>query len=470
MPSKGRFQALAEAGNSTGEVVASERAIVRLAGLDNAPLGAKVLFEDGQLGMIKSAEEGYMTVINLTSERVNVGTLAVMESDTFEIPAGPELLGRIIDPFGNALDGQGPITAKQSGEIFKVAPSISERTSLNQQIASGVMIVDSLFPILLGQRIALIGDHQTGKTTFLTQVINNQAGTGRVVVYVMIGKRRADLDHLIARLKSSGAMDYTILVNAGVFDSLGSIYMSPYAGAAIAESFWQKGVDSLVIYDDLTSHAKAYRELSLLAGSSPGRDSYPGDIFFQHSQLLERAGKLKSGTSITAFPVVVADNDDITGYLTTNIMSMSDGQLVFDQETFKQGIRPAVNAGLSVSRVGGRGQAEASQRLTQQLLKKLAQWRQAKEFSQFGSDLGIKAKEDLELGKKIYGAFSQKPDELYSLEEQLLILDTIMDSAGHKIDIVRLKNEAAKLSAGASGNHDQLKAQLLSLASVGEAK
>jgi F-type H+-transporting ATPase subunit alpha len=459
------FQKLVEANQLTGEVVASNSFIIEVKGLEGVRLGAQVLFEDGQRGMVREAYGDRVILFNIISEKMEPGTLAVVESDLLSVPVGKELVGRVISPMGIALDGKGTISTKEQSGIFNPAPGIMARSMLNEQLASGVTAVDMFFPVVLGQRIAILGDSKSGKSTFLSQLSANQAGTDRIVVYVLIGKRKIDIETLLAGLEASGAMDHTIVVLADIFDSLTLSYLAPYAACAMAEYLWNSGQDVVIIYDDLSSHAEAYRQLSLLQEVDPGRDSYPGDMFYAHSSLLERAGKLKSNMkTLTALPVIVTPNDDITAYLSTSIMSITDGQIIFDLGVFRQGIRPAVNAGLSVSRVGGQAQTGRQKRLSGSLFKNLANYHQAEEFSHFGSSLSFEATVDLLLGKQIYAALQQPPEERHSLVEQQLILETILLGKGQmEIDVAALKLEARKIADQVKDekDFDELEAALL---------
>lgn len=437
------FQQLVTAGNLTGEVVAINRFIIEVKGLEGVRIGAQVLFEDGQRGMVREAYGPRVILYNIDSEDIHLGALAVVMYDQLQIPVGPELIGRVVTPMGEPLDGKGPIkTATMSG-VFNPAPGIMDRKVLDQQLASGVTAVDSFFPIVLGQRIAILGDSKSGKSTFLSQLSANQQGTDRVVVYVLIGKRKVDIERLLSELNRSGAMEHTIVVLANIFDSLTQSYLAPYAGCAIAESIWygESGRDTIIIYDDLSSHAEAYRQLSLLQEVDPGRDSYPGDIFYTHSSLLERAGRLLTNDkTLTSLPVVLTPNDDITAYLSTNIMSITDGQIIFDLGYFRKGIRPAVNAGLSVSRVGGQAQTKRQKQLSTALFKALAHYHQAEEFSHFSSQLSKETRIDLTRGQHLYAALQQPPEQLFSLAEQQLMLETIMlPDDDRTIDIVSLK-------------------------------
>jgi F-type H+-transporting ATPase subunit alpha len=381
------------------------------------------------------------------------------------VPVGAGLVGRVVTPMGEPLDNKGAIRTTETSGIFNPAPGIMARSMLNEQLASGVTAVDSFFPVVLGQRIAILGDSKSGKSTFLSQLSASQEGTDRVVVYVLMGRRKVDIEHLLTGLRESGAMEHTIVVLADIFDSLTQTYLAPYAACAMAEYLWYGGKDVVIMYDDLSSHAEAYRQLSLLQEVDPGRDSYPGDIFYAHSSLLERAGKLKTnGKTLTSLPVVLTPNNDITAYLSTSVMSITDGQIIFDLELFRSGIRPAVNAGLSVSRVGGQAQTNRQKRLSSTLFKTLAAYRQAEEFSHFSSQLSKETRIDLTLGKYIYQVLQQPPEERHSIIEQQLMLETILLSGGEMdIDVPALKESVQKAASDAKEekDYDKIEAELL---------
>lgn len=436
-----QFQKLVEAGNLTGEVSGVNSFIVEVKGLEGVRLGAQVLFQDGQHGLVREAYGDRVILFNIDSEHMAPGTLAVVEQDELSVPVGDGLIGRVITPMGVPLDDKGPVAGSGTSGIFTPAPGIMARTMLNEQLASGVTAVDSFFPIVLGQRIAILGDSKSGKSTFLSQLSANQEGSDRIVVYVLMGKRKVDVERLLTGLRESGAMDHTIVVMADIFDSLTQSYLAPYAACAMAEHLWYGGRDVVIMYDDLSSHAEAYRQLSLLQEVDPGRDSYPGDIFYAHSSLLERAGKLKTnGKTLTSLPVVLTPNNDITAYLSTSIMSITDGQIIFDLGLFREGIRPAVNAGLSVSRVGGQAQTTRQKRLSSTLFKTLAKYKQAEEFSHFSSQLSKETKIDLTNGKYIYQVLQQPPEERHSLIQQMLLLETVLLGGGEReIDVTGLK-------------------------------
>ncbi|MBP9667273.1 sodium-transporting two-sector ATPase [Candidatus Saccharibacteria bacterium] len=461
-----QFQKLVEADNLTGEVIAVNRFIVEVRGLEGVQVGAQILFQDGQRGMVREAHGNRVILYNIDTEDVALGSLVVVERPQLQVPVGPELVGRVISPMGNPLDGKGALKAAKFSGIFTPAPGIMDRKMLDQQLASGVTAVDSFFPIVLGQRIAILGDSKSGKSTFLSQLSANQQGTDRLVVYVLIGKRKVDVEHLIAELNDSGAIKNTIIVQADIFDSLTQSYLAPYAACAMAEELWyNENRDVIIIYDDLSGHAEAYRQLSLLQEVDPGRDSYPGDIFYTHSSLLERAGKLlTNGKTLTSLPVVLTPNDDITAYLPTNIMSITDGQIIFDLGFFRKGVRPAVNAGLSVSRVGGQAQTTRQKQLSTALFKSLARYHQAEEFSHFSSQLSRDARLDLARGKHLYMALQQPPEELFSLIEQQLMLETIMLSQDDRpIDVAALRTAVKQRAAEAQSEEDfdRIEAELL---------
>jgi len=459
------FQKLVEADKLTGEVVAVNSFIIEVKGLEGVRLGADVLFEDGQHGVVREVYGDKVILFNIDSEKIAIGTLAVVANDILSIPVGKGLIGRVVSPLGKPADGNGSIRTTATSGIFNPAPGIMDRSVLSDLLASGVTAVDSFFPIVLGQRIAILGDSKSGKSTFLSQLSANQQGSKRIVIYVLIGKRKVDVEQLLAGLRTSGAMDHTIVVLADIFDSLPQSYLAPYAACAMAEYLWNEGEDVIVIYDDLTSHAEAYRQLSLLQEVDPGRDSYPGDMFYSHSNLLERAGKLlKNNKTLTALPVVLTPGDDVTAYLPTNIMSITDGQIIFDLSVFRQGIRPAVNVGLSVSRVGSQAQTVRQKRLSTTLFKAIAKYHQAEEFSHFSNQLSKETTNDLNIGKNIYQALLQPPEELHSLNEQQLLLETVLLNNGEKeIDVLGIKESVKQVSLKIKDekDFDHIEAELL---------
>lgn len=442
------FRQLVEEGYATGEVVATDRFLVTVKGLDGISNGALVLFESGQHGMVREVRRDTVIIMNLSGEDTPLGALVVLEDHQLSVPVGEGLVGRIVTPLGHPLDGKGAIQFSANWPVYNQAPGMVERSVLDQQLPTGVTVVDTLFPVVLGQRIAILGDAKSGKSSFVQQAGINQNGTGRITVYVLIGKRRVEIDQLIATLEETGAIESSIVIVANMFDSLAQSYLAPYIGCAVAEYLWYGGRDVIVVYDDLSAHAKVYREVALLSGGNPGRDSYPGDMFFAHSSLLERAGKLASnGKTLTALPVIVTPNDDITAFLPTSMMSITDGQIIFDLASFRQNIRPAVNAGLSVSRLGGRTQTDRQKRLAGAIFKHMATYRRANEFSHFGSDLPAETQQALRLGQAINEVFGQSPRELFSLTEQQLMLEAVLAADGlQTLNTGQLKTKAKELA------------------------
>jgi F-type H+-transporting ATPase subunit alpha len=451
-----KFAKLVAEGKPTGEVIGVDRFLVTVRGLGEVAVNALIYFDNGHQGLVREVRSDTVMILNMTAESIALGTLAVIEADELVTGVGEGVIGRVISVTGQPLDGKGPVTFSRYDPVFKVAPGIIERQQLTDPLTTGVAIADQLFPLVKGQRIAVLGDNKTGKSAFTLQMTLAQAGTGRIVIHVLISKRKSDVDRLIAKLNESKAIDFCVVIVASVFDSLTQSYLAPYVGASIAEYLWHGGRDCILVYDDLSNHAKVYRELSLLLKVSPGRASYPGDMFYAHSSLLERAGRLaENGATLAAIPVVLTPNNDITAPLPTSIMSITDGQLILDSEAFRAGIRPAVSVGLSVSRVGGVGQDKRQKKLTAALFKKLAAYRQAAEFSHFGSELALESKADLELGKKIYEALKQPPDVIYSSNEQDLILGTVMKTEGKiTINIDSLKRKAKELAPSMTPDGD----------------
>jgi F-type H+-transporting ATPase subunit alpha len=451
-----KFAKLVADGRPTGEVVGVDRFLVTVRGLGEVAVNGLVYFDNGHQGIVREVRLETVMILNMSAESIPIGTLAVVEADELVTGVGDSVVGRVLSVTGQPLDGKGPLTFSRYDPVFKVAPGIIERKQLNEPLTTGVAIADQLFPLVKGQRIAILGDNKVGKSAFTMALTLAQAGTGRIVIHVLISKRKADVDKLIAKLTESKAMDFCVVIVASVFDSLTQSYLAPYIGATVAEYLWNEGKDCIIIYDDLSNHAKVYRELSLLLKVSPGRASFPGDMFYAHSSLLERAGRLaKNGATLAAIPVVLTPNNDITAPLPTSIMSITDGQYILDSEAFRAGIRPALSVGLSVSRVGGVGQTKRQKKITAALFKKLAAYRQAAEFSHFGSELALESKADLELGKKIYEALKQPPEIVYNANEQDLIMGVVMKTEGKiTINIDSLKRKAKELAPTLTAESD----------------
>ena len=409
-----------------GVVIASADGIVQVDGMDRAVYGEIVTFENGAKGMVESVDPGKLGVMLFDgAESVGVGTLVTRSGKRAGIPVGDAFLGRVIDPLGEPIDGKGPIESVGYNPIEKQAPGILERQSVDTPLHTGILAIDSMFPIGRGQRELIIGDRQTGKTSIATDAILNQKNTGVLCIYVAIGQKASSIARVAGDLKKHGAMDYTTIVAATASDSAPLQYIAPYAGTALAEYFMAQGRSVLIVYDDLSKHAVAYRAISLLLRRSPGREAYPGDVFYLHSRLLERSCRMRDdlgGGSITALPIVETQAGDVSAYIPTNVISITDGQIFLESALFNAGNRPAVNVGLSVSRVGGAAQTKAMKKANANLRIELAQYKDMESFAQFSSDLDAETRRQLEHGKALMEMLKQPLYQPKSDAEQVVIL------------------------------------------------
>jgi len=394
-----------------GVVISSADGIVEVEGMDRAVYGEIVTFENGAKGMVESVEPGRLGIMLFDgAETVGVGTMVTRSGKRAGIPVGDGFLGRVIDPLGEPIDGKGPIEAVGYNPIEKQAPGILERQSVDTPLHTGILAIDSMFPIGRGQRELIIGDRQTGKTSIAIDTILNQKGQDMICIYVAIGQKASTVARLRGTLEKYGALDYSIIVSATAADGAPQQYIAPYAGAAIGEYFMSQGRDVLIVYDDLSKHAVAYRTLSLLLRRSPGREAYPGDVFYLHSRLLERACRLTpeyGGGSMTALPIIETLAGDVSAYIPTNVISITDGQIYLENDLFFAGQRPAINVGLSVSRVGGAAQTKAIKKTAGTLRIDLARFRELEVFTQFSSDLDKDTQQALEHGKRLMEILKQ---------------------------------------------------------------
>jgi F-type H+-transporting ATPase subunit alpha len=411
---------------SVGFVASVGDAVATVYGLDNALYGELVEFDSGATGMVMNLVEDGVGIVLLSGESlVKDGEEVRGTGKVVSVPAGQGLLGRVVDPLGNPIDGKGAIQAEALLPVESPAPPVIDRGSVNTPLQTGAISIDAMIPIGRGQRELIIGDRQTGKTAIAVDAIINQKGKGVYCVYCAIGQKSSSVAALIKNLEKYGAMDYTFVVLASASDSAALQYLAPYAAVSMAEHFMNMGKDVLVVYDDLSKHAVAYRTISLLLRRPPGREAFPGDVFYLHSRLLERAAKLKAekgGGSITALPIVETQAGDISSYIPTNVISITDGQVFLDSELFNSGFRPAVDVGLSVSRVGGSAQTKAIRKISGRLRLDLAQYREMAAFAQFGSDLDKATQDKLAQGARLMEILKQPQFAPWPVEEQAAIL------------------------------------------------
>ena len=409
-----------------GTVISAADGVVDVKGMDQAVYGEIVTFDNGAKGMVESVEPDHLGIMLFDKiEEVGVGTLVTRSGKRAGIPVGDGFLGRVIDPLGEPIDGKGPVNAEGYNPIEKQAPGILERQSVDTPLHTGILAIDSMFPIGRGQRELIIGDRQTGKTSIATDAILNQKDKDVLCIYVAIGQKASSIARVAGDLQKHGAMSYTTIVAATASDSAPLQYIAPYAGTALAEYFMGKGKSVLIVYDDLSKHAVAYRAISLLLRRSPGREAYPGDVFYLHSRLLERSCRMRDdlgGGSITALPIVETQAGDVSAYIPTNVISITDGQIFLESALFNAGNRPAVNVGLSVSRVGGAAQTKAMKKANANLRIELAQYKDMESFAQFSSDLDAETRRQLDHGKALMEMLKQPLYQPKSDAEQVVTL------------------------------------------------
>ena len=450
--------------NEVGFVDTVGDGIATISGLEHAMYGEVVVFENGTKGMVQDITEDGIGVILFDQEgTIGQGTKVSRTKRQAGMPVSDAFLGRVVDPLGNPIDGLGPIDAKEMRPVEEPAPSIIDRKPVTTPMETGILAIDSMFPIGRGQRELIIGDRQTGKTSIALDTILNQKGKRCICIYVSIAQKASTVANLVNTLKKNDAMDYTIVVTSTAADAASLQYIAPYSATSLAEYFMHQGKDVLIVYDDLSKHAVAYRTISLLLGRSPGREAYPGDVFYLHSRLLERSARLsneKGGGSITALPIIETQDGDVSAYIPTNVISITDGQIFLESDLFFEGQRPAVNVGLSVSRVGGAAQTKAMKKASGSLRIDLAQYREMKEFTQFASDLDETTKKQLQHGRVLMELLKQPLNHPMSQADQVMALVVADANLLNDVDPELVKDEEMKLLAWLNEKHSEFASEL----------
>ena len=425
--------------SETGIVILVGDGIAKASGLEKCMAGELVEFPNGAYGMAQNLEEETVSIVILGDDNgIKEGDTVKRTGKVVSVPVGSGLIGRVVNALGEPIDGKGPITAEGYRPIESPAEGIIQRKPVNVPLQTGIKAIDSMIPIGRGQRELIIGDRQTGKTTIATDTILNQKGKDVICIYVAIGQKRSTIAQLVNNLTLGGAMDYTIVVSATASELAPMQYIAPYAGCAMGEHFMHQGKDVLVIYDDLSKHAVAYRAISLLIRRPPGREAYPGDVFYLHSRLLERAANLAKGGSLTALPIIETQAGDVSAYIPTNVISITDGQIFLESELFNAGVMPAVNPGISVSRVGGNAQIKAMKKVAGSLKLLYSQYRELQSFAQFGSDLDADTKARLALGERIVEVLKQKNNAPVEVAHQVCILYAVTQGYLKNLEVAKI--------------------------------
>jgi len=446
--------------SDVGTVLLVGDGIARVSGLENCMANELVRFSNGAYGMALNLEENSVAVVMLGDDAgIKEGDTVERTREVVSVPVGEGLIGRVVDALGQPIDGKGPIESSGERRIESPAPGIIERKSVSVPLQTGIKAIDSMIPIGRGQRELIIGDRQTGKTTIATDTIINQKGQNVICIYVAIGQKRSTVAHVVEELTAGGAMDYTIVVSATASELAPLQYIAPYSGCAMGEYFMEQGKDVLVIYDDLSKHAVAYRALSLLIRRPPGREAYPGDVFYLHSRLLERAAcvhKDFGGGSITALPIIETQAGDVSAYIPTNVISITDGQIFLETELFHSGIMPAINPGISVSRVGGSAQLKAMKKVAGELKLLYAQYLELKSFAQFGSDLDADTKARLALGQRIVEVLKQKKNSPVRVGCQVAIIYAVINGYLNDVPVDQVRAWEERLAEKLEAEYEPL--------------
>ena len=444
----------------TGTVVTVGDGIVRIHGLENCMINELLEFDNGVQCMALNLEQDFVGAVMLGSDaEIKEGSNVKRTGKIISVPVGDALLGRVVNALGEPIDGKGPIVTDEYRPVERIAPGIITRKSVDTPLQTGIKAIDSMIPIGRGQRELIIGDRQTGKTAIAVDTIINQRDTNVLCIYVAIGQKASTVASVVEQLKNAGAMDYTIVVSATAAELAPLQYIAPYAGCAMGEYFMEKGKDALIIYDDLSKHAVAYRAMSLLLKRPPGREAYPGDVFYLHSRLLERAANLNEdygGGSLTALPIIETQAGDVSAYIPTNVISITDGQIFLETELFNSGIRPAVNPGISVSRVGGSAQIKAMKKVSGSLKLEYSQYRELQAFSQFGSDLDADTKARLAKGERIVAVLKQPQSSPISVENQVIIIYAVINDYLKDIPVDRIPEYESALFEHMANDHAEI--------------
>ena len=451
--------------SDSGTIIQIGDGIARVYGLDDCMQGELLEFPNNVYGMALNLEQDNVGCVLLGSEEgIKEGDIVKRTNKIVEVPVGEGILGRVVNPLGEEIDGKGPINYSGTRPIEVPAPSIIDRSSVNEPLQTGIKAIDSMVPIGKGQRELIIGDRQTGKTAIAVDTILNQKGKDVICIYVAIGQKQSTVAHIVNTLEEMGALDYSIIVAGTASESAPLQYLAPYAGCSMGEYFMHKGKDVLIIYDDLSKHAVAYRTMSLLLRRPPGREAYPGDVFYIHSRLLERAAKLSKehgGGSLTALPIIETLAGDVTAYIPTNVISITDGQIFLESELFNTGQRPAVNAGISVSRVGGSAQIKSMKKVSGTLKLAYSQYRELASFSQFGSDLDADTKRRLAQGERIVEVLKQGENAPLDVSDQVMIIFAVTNGFVDDIPVSELSRFESELFKFVDANYPELSEKIL---------
>lgn len=446
--------------SETGSIILVGDGIARVSGLDKCMANELVEFENGEYGMALNLEEDSVSIVILGSDKgLHEGSTVKRTGRVVSVPVGEAMIGRVVNALGQPVDGKGVIKTSEMRPIESPAPGIIERKSVSVPLQTGIKAIDSMIPIGRGQRELIIGDRQTGKTAIATDTIMNQKGKDVICIYVAIGQKNSTVAQLVEQLTRAGAMDYTIIVSATASELAPMQYIAPYSGCTMGEYFMKQGKDVLIVYDDLSKHAVAYRALSLLIRRPPGREAYPGDVFYLHSRLLERAARMApeyGGGSLTALPIIETQAGDVSAYIPTNVISITDGQIFLESELFHAGIMPAVNPGISVSRVGGNAQIKAMKKVAGSLKLIYSQYRELQSFAQFGSDLDADTKARLSQGERVVEVLKQGRDQPIDVEKQVCILYAVINNYMTEVPVERVAEYEKGLYARLDAQHPDI--------------